>query len=66
MGLLNIDGYYNSLLALFDKGVEEGFIEDSARNIFVLADSAEQLINKLEVYILNVINEIHKEINSLE
>ncbi|PIN14088.1 hypothetical protein CDL12_13292 [Handroanthus impetiginosus] len=50
VGLLNVDGYYNSLLALFDKGVEEGFIEDSARNIVVLADSAEQLINKMEEY----------------
>lgn len=46
---MNIDGYYNSLLALFDKGVEEGFIENSARNIVVLADSPDQLINKLEV-----------------
>ncbi|XP_042065567.1 probable cytokinin riboside 5'-monophosphate phosphoribohydrolase LOGL2 [Salvia splendens] len=51
VGLLNIDGYYNSLLALFDKGVEEGFIEDSARNIVVLADSPDQLINKLEEYV---------------
>ncbi|KAK6162991.1 hypothetical protein DH2020_002832 [Rehmannia glutinosa] len=50
VGLLNVDGYYNSLLALFDKGVEEGFIEDSARHIVVLADTAEQLINKMEEY----------------
>lgn len=50
VGLLNVDGYYNSLVALFDKGVEEGFIEDSARNIVVLAESAEQLINKMEEY----------------
>ncbi|KAK2653216.1 hypothetical protein Ddye_013072 [Dipteronia dyeriana] len=41
VGLLNVDGYYNSLLALFDKGVEEGFIDDSARNIRVMADNAE-------------------------
>lgn len=49
VGLLNVCGYYNSLLALFDKGVEEGFIEDSARQIVVVADSAEELIKKLEV-----------------
>ncbi|KAK4476374.1 hypothetical protein RD792_015524, partial [Penstemon davidsonii] len=48
VGLLNVDGYYNSLLALFDKGVEEGFIEDSARHIVISANSAEQLINKME------------------
>ncbi|OAY83912.1 putative cytokinin riboside 5'-monophosphate phosphoribohydrolase LOG4, partial [Ananas comosus] len=49
VGLLNVDGYYNSLLALFDKGVEEGFIEDSARHIVVIADNAEELMRKMEV-----------------
>jgi cytokinin riboside 5'-monophosphate phosphoribohydrolase len=49
VGLLNVDGYYNGLLSLFDKAVEEGFIEDSARNIFVYADNAEELIEKLEL-----------------
>jgi cytokinin riboside 5'-monophosphate phosphoribohydrolase len=44
-----VDGYYNSLLALFDKGVEEGFIEDAARHIVVAAESAEELLNKMEV-----------------
>ncbi|XP_043691367.1 cytokinin riboside 5'-monophosphate phosphoribohydrolase LOG1-like isoform X1 [Telopea speciosissima] len=50
VGLLNVDGYYNNLLALFDKGVEEGFIEDSARHIVVSADTAEELIKKMEEY----------------
>ena len=47
VGLLNVDGYYNSLLSLFDKGVEEGFIDPKARNIFVLADTAAELLDKL-------------------
>ncbi|CAK9167671.1 unnamed protein product [Ilex paraguariensis] len=50
VGLLNVDGYYNSLLALFDKGVEDGFIDGSARNIVVSADTAEELIKKMEEY----------------
>ncbi|OVA19110.1 Cytokinin riboside 5'-monophosphate phosphoribohydrolase LOG [Macleaya cordata] len=50
VGLLNVDGYYNSLLELFDKGVEEGFIDGSARKIVVLADTAEELIKKMEEY----------------
>ncbi|XVF33729.1 hypothetical protein REPUB_Repub17cG0193500 [Reevesia pubescens] len=50
VGLLNVDGFYNSLLALFDKGVEEGFIHSSARNIVVIADTAEELIRKMEEY----------------
>jgi hypothetical protein len=49
VGLLNVDGYYNSLLALFDKGVEEGFINDTARHIVVIAETAAELIKKMEV-----------------
>jgi predicted Rossmann-fold nucleotide-binding protein len=49
VGLLNVDGYYNSLLALFDKGVEEGFIENSARQIVVSAETPSELIRKMEV-----------------
>ncbi|KAJ9174509.1 hypothetical protein P3X46_013146 [Hevea brasiliensis] len=50
VGLLNVDGYYNSLLALFDKGVEEGFIKDTARHIVVIAETAAELIKKMEEY----------------
>ncbi|XP_062114861.1 probable cytokinin riboside 5'-monophosphate phosphoribohydrolase LOGL10 isoform X2 [Humulus lupulus] len=50
VGLLNVDGYYNSLIALFDKGVDEGFIDHSARHILVIANTAEDLINKMEEY----------------
>ncbi|KAJ4833348.1 Cytokinin riboside 5'-monophosphate phosphoribohydrolase log3 [Turnera subulata] len=50
VGLLNVDGYYNSLLALFDKGVEEGFIEVTARHIVVIADTAAELLKKMEEY----------------
>ncbi|KAG4931475.1 Cytokinin riboside 5'-monophosphate phosphoribohydrolase LOG8 [Glycine soja] len=50
VGLLNVDGYYNSLLALFDNGVEEGFIKHGARNILVAASSAKELMMKMEQY----------------
>ena len=49
MGLLNVDGYYDSLLGFFDKGVEEGFIGPSARNIVISARTATELIQKMEV-----------------
>ncbi|CAO2201987.1 unnamed protein product [Urochloa humidicola] len=51
VGLLNIDGYYNSLLAFIDKAVEEGFISASAHRIFVQAPSAQELMEKLEGYV---------------
>ena len=50
VGLLNVDGYYNSLLTFIDKAVEEGFINTSARRIIVLAPTAEELMEKLEVH----------------
>ncbi|KAL9367768.1 hypothetical protein Peur_038967 [Populus x canadensis] len=50
VGLLNADGYYDSLLALFDKGVEEGFIRDTARHIVITAETAAELIEKMEQY----------------
>ncbi|XP_044463482.1 cytokinin riboside 5'-monophosphate phosphoribohydrolase LOG8-like isoform X1 [Mangifera indica] len=50
VGLLNVDGYYNSLLALFDNGVEEGFIKPAARHIIISAPTAKQLLEKMEQY----------------
>lgn len=50
VGLLNVDGYYNSLLALFDNGVNEGFIKPSAREIVLSASNAIDLLAKMEEY----------------
>nr|CAD1843669.1 unnamed protein product [Ananas comosus var. bracteatus] len=50
VGLLNVDGYYNSLLCFIDKAVEDGFISPSARHIIVLAPTAKELVKKLEDY----------------
>ncbi|GAV71876.1 Lysine_decarbox domain-containing protein [Cephalotus follicularis] len=50
VGLLNTDGYYNSLLGLFDKGVEEGFIKPADRNIVISANNARELIQRMEDY----------------
>jgi len=49
VGLLNVEGYYNSLLSFIDKAVEEGFISPTARHIIVSAPSAKELVKKLEV-----------------
>ncbi|KAK9142305.1 hypothetical protein Syun_011705 [Stephania yunnanensis] len=50
VGLLNVDGYYNSLLALFDNGVEEGFIKPAARQIVVSAPNPKELLANMEQY----------------
>lgn len=49
VGLLNVDGYYNSLLSFIDKAVEEEFISPTARHIIVLAPTPNELLDKLEV-----------------
>lgn len=49
MGLLNVDGYYNSLLSFIDKAVDEDFVTPAARNIIVSAPTAQELMSKLEV-----------------
>ncbi|KAF5939887.1 hypothetical protein HYC85_021054 [Camellia sinensis] len=51
VGLLNVEGYYNSLLSFLDKAVDEGFISPTARRIIVSAPTAKQLVKELEVYI---------------
>ncbi|XP_039121028.1 cytokinin riboside 5'-monophosphate phosphoribohydrolase LOG1-like [Dioscorea cayenensis subsp. rotundata] len=48
VGLLNINGYYDSLLSFIDQAVEEGFINPSARHIIVCTSNAKQLMEKLK------------------
>lgn len=50
VGLLNVDGYYDLLLNLFDKGVEEGFIKPGARHIVISAPTANELLTKMEQF----------------
>ncbi|CAI0462668.1 unnamed protein product [Linum tenue] len=50
VGLLNVDGYYNSLLSFIDKAVDEGFISPMARRIIVSAPTAKELVRQLEEY----------------
>ncbi|KAL4186789.1 hypothetical protein AMTRI_Chr09g35790 [Amborella trichopoda] len=51
VGLLNVEGYYNSLLSFIDKAVDDGFIKPCQRHIFVSAPSAKELVQKLEDYV---------------
>ncbi|KAG6510094.1 hypothetical protein ZIOFF_028102 [Zingiber officinale] len=51
VGLLNVDGYYNSLLCFIDKAVDEGFIAPAARHIIISAQTAHELLSNLEDYV---------------
>jgi len=49
---LNVDGYYDSLLSFMDNAVDEGFITQAARHIIVSAQTAQDLMCKLEVHMI--------------
>ena len=46
-GVLNINGYYNKLIELFDHMVREKFLQERSRNVFYVDDNYEQLIHKM-------------------
>jgi uncharacterized protein (TIGR00730 family) len=49
-GLLNVDGYYDSLLGLFDHAVAEGFVRPPSRDIVLVDDHAARLLDRLAAW----------------
>ena len=49
-GLLNVDGYYDPLLAMFDRGVEEGFIRAGQRGIVMDDTDPARLVDRLAAH----------------
>ena len=49
VGLLNVNGYYDAILTLFEKALDEGFLNLASHNIVVSASSAAELLDKLKV-----------------
>jgi uncharacterized protein (TIGR00730 family) len=50
VGLLNIAGYYDHLIAFNAHMAEVGFVRDAHRSILVVADILEELLDKMENY----------------
>ena len=50
IGLLNINGFYDHLLAHLDKTVEEGFLHIENRELLLVADNAIELLEKMEAF----------------
>ena len=46
-GLLDVEGYYDPLLALFDRAVEEGFVRREHREIVIVERDPEALLDRL-------------------
>lgn len=49
-GLLNVEGYYDSLVAFFDCTLEEGFVSPEHREMLVVAADPETLLDEFEGY----------------
>ncbi len=42
--ILNIDGYYDPLIAMFDRAIAQGFMHEGHRRLFHVAGSAEEAV----------------------
>lgn len=50
IGLLNIDGYFDPLLAMIDRAVTDGFVQPQYRGLFVISDSISELLTQIHDY----------------
>ena len=49
-GLLNIAGYYDPLLTVFDRMVEAGFLSESNRALLLVENEPERLLQRIDHY----------------
>jgi uncharacterized protein (TIGR00730 family) len=47
VGLLNVEGFFNPLLAWLDQAMGEGFLRESHRNMLMVGEDAEELLDRL-------------------
>ncbi|MFT6880308.1 MAG: hypothetical protein ACI8UX_002521 [Psychromonas sp.] len=51
VGLLNINGFYNPLLAQLDLMVQEGFLKEPNRKIIQVSDSIEEVFRLMDAFV---------------
>jgi uncharacterized protein (TIGR00730 family) len=47
IGLLNVDGYYDHLLAMIDRATAEGFVSSRNRQLVLVENDPEQMLRRL-------------------
>jgi hypothetical protein len=50
-GLLNVASYYDPLAAFLDHSVTEGFVKDLHRDMLVMADTPEAMLDRFQTYV---------------
>ncbi|XVF41634.1 hypothetical protein PTKIN_Ptkin01aG0295500 [Pterospermum kingtungense] len=51
IGMLNINGFFNSLLSFVDHAMEQKFITQRARKILISTTTTDKLVNKLQAFL---------------
>ncbi|XVF10444.1 hypothetical protein REPUB_Repub07fG0183600 [Reevesia pubescens] len=51
IGVLNVNGFYESLFSFLDQAVEQRFISQATRQIFITATTHDQLLDQLQAFI---------------
>ena len=51
IALLNINGYYNSLIALADKMLEEGFLSPVHRKMLIVSENIDRLLREMQAIV---------------
>jgi uncharacterized protein (TIGR00730 family) len=49
-GLMNVEGYFDPLLVLFDRAVDDGFLYPKHRSMLITADDPERLLEEMVKY----------------
>lgn len=50
VALLNVSGYYDRLLAMLDRAVDEGFVDPHRRTQLIVDDDSAGLLGRMESY----------------
>jgi len=50
VGLLNVAGFYDPLLEMIDRAIEEGFILPRYRNLFVASSGGDELLDMMRMF----------------
>lgn len=49
IALFNVDGYFDSFLSLLDNAVKEGFVNEAVRNVLIVSDDPDVLLDHLKL-----------------
>lgn len=51
VGLLNVDGYYDPLVAMSQKMIDKGFLKSEYQSLLIVDDNIESLLDKMKAFV---------------